>query len=194
MIDDKDLSESKLRFILWEALRGYTDDELFELLPDDDVILRTMAAKVLQLRPSDHVFMRALDLCSGEDDGLREIGAYILGQLGLPALPYADQSIPVLKRLLRDDEADVRAAAVAAIGHIGSSVPGGLREPDVIRLVISLADDPVAMVRTCCAYALSSLASTSDVLLAIEKLRNDQDLDVREWADFSSEQMQSDGS
>lgn len=32
MIDDKDLSESRLRFVLWKDLQGYSDKELFDFL------------------------------------------------------------------------------------------------------------------------------------------------------------------
>lgn len=184
MIDRKDSSESSLRFILWQALSAYPTDELIKLVDDTDTIVRTMAAKQLHLRPGDEVFNKALDLCVSRTLVEREIGAFILGQLGTPALPYKNKSLPILVNLLRDKSHEVRSASVAAIGHLGS---GAILDASLLVELSHLISDKHEDVRACCAFALGSFDKKSGAVTLLQSLREDNSLEVREWADISIE-------
>ena len=184
MIDDKDLSESTLRFIVWEALKNYSTDELLTLVEDEDPIVRTSAAKQLHFRPDKKVFEKSIDLISSAKDYEREIGAFLLGQLGTPNHPYKMQSFPYLVRLMSDTSSEVRASAVAAIGHLGSSNP--IDDNNLLNCVIQLAEDKCSDVRFCCAFALASFNS-DDARKALNSLIADRCKIVRDWAKTSLE-------
>lgn len=79
MIDDKDISDSTLRFILWRALQSYSTQELLDLLLDVDPIVRTAAAKQLHLRSEPSIFNKVCELSSNERDEVREISAFVMG-------------------------------------------------------------------------------------------------------------------
>ena len=55
MISDADASTSTLHLLVWQALQTYTVEALLPLLDDNDSIVRTAAARELQLRGSKQV-------------------------------------------------------------------------------------------------------------------------------------------
>lgn len=183
MIDDKDITDSTLRFILWKALREYSTDELLELLEDKDVIVRTSAAKQLQLRPETKVYHAVMQLVENQKAYKREMGAFVLGQFGTPNFPYKEQSVFVLARLFDDFSADVRATAVASIGHLGSEKPND--NEILLDKIIKLSTDLNENVRLCCAYTLGSFIKSQKVIDILEKLLLDSSSNVREWAELS---------
>lgn len=175
MIDGKDLSDSELRLVLWKALRKYPTKELLRLLELKETILRTAAAKELHFRPTKAVLKNAINLCSSRLSVHREIGAFVLGQLGTPKMPFRNASIPILVKLLLTDKAvSVRAAAAAALGHLRASKAK-------IELMRSSSDSNDS-VRTTVAYALGSIRRDKDVLRALQNLAKDPHEDVRSWA------------
>lgn len=184
MIDDKDLSESTLRFIIWEALKNYPTDELLNLIEDEDPIVRTSAAKQLHFRPNKKVFEKSINLVSSKKDYEREIGAFLLGQLGTPNHPYKMQSFSYLVRLMSDASSEVRASAVAAIGHLGANTP--IDDNNILNCVIQLAKDKCSDVRFCCAFALASFNS-DDARKVLNDLIADHCKIVRDWAKISLE-------
>jgi HEAT repeat protein len=185
MIDDIDLSDSTLRYILWEALKLYSTEDLCKLTKDDDYIVRTAAAKQLQLRPSPKVFDFSIELCNSDFESDKEIGAFILGQLGTPELPFKKESLIALKRLLNDQSVDVRSAAIAACGHLGNT--GIIKDEIIINGILGSINDLNKEVRISCAFAICSLNPTKTVINALKILLNDGDSDVVEWAEFSKE-------
>lgn len=185
MIDNKDLSESTLRFILWEALGTYSTPALLKLLDDDDYIVRTAAAKQLQRRSEEIVFETAKAKTTDQKAYKREIGAFLLGQLGSPNLPYKSQSIHALLRLLEDSDSEVRAASVAALGHLGSVIP--FDDEKILNKSLMLLNDSSDEVRVCLAFALGSFLKTENLVSALTTLRRDTNKDVVEWASTSLE-------
>jgi HEAT repeat protein len=180
MLDDKDLSESTLRFILWDALKSYPTSELLRLITDEDPIVRTSAAKQLHFRATNEVADRLTQLLSSEQDYIREVAAFGLGQLGTPEKPFRAVSSELLVDLLsRDESADVRAAAAAALGHL--FVDESLPEASA-RALSTAAADSDARVRACVAFALSAHRDSPVAARVLRDLEHDEDADVRMWA------------
>lgn len=174
MIDPIDLSESALRRILWQAMEPMSTQELLGHVSDRDPILRTMAAKQLHFRPVREVFCRAVELTESVDSVEREIGCFILAQLGTPDFPFAAASMKSLVRVaLNDTCIDARAAAVAALGHLG--------HPDGLDTVLQAAADAAPEVRQMAAFSLGSF-DFSRVESTLASLLDDPDPGVREWA------------
>lgn len=174
MIDPVDTSESTLRYVVWKALEDLPDATLLEYAQDDDVILSTLAAKTLHFRASANVFASAVELCAASKAHAREIGCFILGQLGTPEMPFALDSFDVLVRAAEDDpDEDVRATAIAAMGH--------LKHGRFLLHLIAAASDPSPVIRSSAAFALAGFQS-SEAAAALARLADDPDEDTREWA------------
>lgn len=183
MIDDKDISDSTLRLIVWKALQRYSTAKLIALLSDHDPIVRTSSAKQLHLRGTKAVFRTAAELCEQESDDLREIGVFLLGQLGTPQRPFRRESIPIASNLLMNDSShEVRAAAAAALGHLGAT--------ETSHELIQVAGDSSPEVRACIAFALGAMKPSQEIDNVLRSLFHDQDGEVREWAELSLEILQ----
>ena len=183
MIDDKDSSDSTLRLILWKALQKYSTARLCALLSDNDAIVRTSAAKQLHLRGNKAAYRKAVELCAHENGELREIGAFLLGQLGTPKRPFRKQSIPILVNLLVNDPFhEVRAAAAGALGH--------LQATEASNELLSIAGDSSSEVRACVAFTLGALNHSPEIEATLHTLSQDENSEVREWAELSLEILQ----
>lgn len=105
----------------------------------------------------------------------REMGAFILGQLGTPKLPFREPSIPALQELLlRDPAANVRASAAASLGH--------LRASGAIDTLVAASTDADPDVRACIASALARFPRSKKARSCLDRLANDADEKVRYWA------------
>ena len=183
MIDTLDASDDRLRLAVARALSSYGEDELFDCLTDPDPILRTTAARILHTRGTRTVFDHVIGLADHPRRDMREIAAFVLGQLGLTGRPYARPSYPVLARLLDDPYWEVRRAAAGAVGTLAEALqpPEGLRDR-----LFALATDDKADVRTAIAAALGSVDDPrTEACLA--RLADDDDPVVRDDAEFSLE-------
>jgi HEAT repeat protein len=67
-------------------------------------------------RDSAEVFVAAQKLCVSNDSRERELGAWILGQLGWEKRLFLDESVALLITMLDDEEDDVVAGAAVALG------------------------------------------------------------------------------
>ena len=182
MLDDKDLSESTLRLLVWQARKKWPTRSLISLVLDPDPIVRTGAAKELHMRRSPEIYEKAKKLCAHRRDDAREIGAFVLGQLGTPKFPFRTKSIPILANLLsRDRSADVRAAAAASLGHLNAN--------EAIDQLVRAAKDSNVVVRECVAFALGFLEPSEEVERVAHTLAKDKDKDVRGWAKLSLESL-----
>jgi len=178
MIDEKDASDSTLRLILWQALGNYPTERLLELLCDPDAIVRTAAAKQLHLRPSQIVFERAVTLISSSKSYLREIAAFLLGQLGTPKMTYKGDSVLILTKVVREDRSGaVRSTAVAALGHLSAS--------EATDTLLKAAQDRSEKVRLSVAFALGRVSASEEVVRTLKKLARDRNAEVRDWARLS---------
>lgn len=175
MIDAGISSLSSLRLLVFQALKGYETKVLFQFLGDRSSIVRTAAARELQMRGGNDVFQKGVELLGSKSAVKREIGAFLLGQLGTPNMPFRDETIPLLESRLREDPFPaVREAAAAALGH--------LHAVQSVDALISAADDETAQVRAAIAFSLSRFQDSPEALSCLKQLQHDQDPMVREWA------------
>ena len=179
MIDVLDASDDRLRLAVARATQLYDEDELFACISDPHPILRTAAARALHAKGTRSVFERVLPLPEHPRYDMREIAAFVLGQLGTPDRPFAKESFPILGRLLDDAYWEVRRAAIGAIGSL--SEPGRQAPPAIRERVLALAADPVPEVRTSVAVALGTIDDVG-AKTCLEHLLDDEDQSVRDDA------------
>ncbi|MCG5215246.1 HEAT repeat domain-containing protein [Streptosporangium sp. KLBMP 9127] len=158
------------------AVRELIDTALTDTDPDG--ALRWQAITRLQERGDQETFIEARRLCDGETINERVLGVDILGQLGRPGKSFADQSLPVLRRLAAGEtDAMVLYSVLIAFGH--------LKDSRTLPSVIALAEHTDPRVRYGAAYALPNvLGNPPDQagLAALGRLVHDTDDDVADWA------------
>lgn len=123
-------------------------------------------------------FQTAEALCESEDPVRREIGADILGQLGRreeQQMPFQNESVAILIKLLGDPVDDVVASAAFSLGH--------RYDPAAIAELIKLDQHPNSEVRYGVASGLLGHEDPRAIDVLI-RLSNDNDEDTRSWATF----------
>src|SRR5262245_25681268 len=89
-----------------QVLTAMDDDAAWEPVP------------VLHYRATREVFETAGALCVSECPRERELGADILGQLGIPERVFADEAIDILLAMLdAEQDEDVLNSICVALGH-----------------------------------------------------------------------------
>lgn len=150
-----------------ETRDGEDPDEYFDLVG------------ALHRRPERHVFNRASHWCVSERADERVLGADILGQLGAGdqerPWPFAEESAPILVRLLADPSVRVVGASLIALGRLGAGDP---------EEIAALAAHPSCDVRYGVASALGGREDPKSLSVLVQQSR-DEDRDVRDWATFS---------
>ena len=177
MISNEDAGSSPLNALLWKAIRDSPTQYLFALLYERNSLIRTFAARELQVRNDHGTFEKAVDISKDKRAYVREIAAFVLGQLGAPSYPCKRKSIPVLIALVSDKSPSVRATAVAALGH--------LKAVKARAEIIDAAIDTSVQVRASAAFALGKLPPSSESDMALRSLRKDKSREVRSWAEKS---------
>jgi HEAT repeat protein len=181
MIDDQDGSSSTLRLLVWQALKAYPTDTLTQFLVEEEPIVRTAAARELQLRGDEKILDDILALRIDPRSFVRETIAFTLGQYGTPLFPFVSRYEHVLRELLLKDASDeVRSAAAAAMGH--------LRLTHQLDALAKAAEDPSSVVRANVAFALGLIPRSGLAMSVIAHLASDADASVREFAAWAAEQ------
>lgn len=171
---DKD-GES-LRLLVAQALRSYPTESIHPFLEDKNVLVRSAAAREVQIRGEFVSFQYAIGLLQDKRAYVREIGVFILGQHGTPTYPYKAESIALIaERLTSDKSSAVRAAAAAGLGH--------LRAYEALEILIEAASDASADVRACVAFALNGMKRRTRAREVLRTLKKDVNGEVRFWAD-----------
>ena len=182
MLDFKDATFDSLRLAVARALARYFDDEIRECAKDPSPIIRTAAAREMHIRGGRENFDFAVLLCGHDRFEMREVGAFILGQLGTPGCPFANESFGILEALLGDKYFEVQGAAVRSLGSLASL---GHYPPDYINpTIFELSDSQYAYVRAAVAYRLGMIRS-DDADKFLEVLVLDGDKNVLDTAEFS---------
>lgn len=183
MIDDIDASGSTLRLLVSQALKSWSIDAVLGLLVDDDYIVRTTAARELHIRGDKTIFEEVSKLNSDTRPYVREICAFVLGQLGTPSMPFRDKSYSIVLDLLRDKDSEVRMAAAAALGHMSyDTMPAAVENT-----LIEQSADNDKEVRACVAYALGNSSGSDIVKRALMRLETDMEERVRSYAKLGME-------
>ncbi len=188
MIDDIDLSTSTLRLLASQALKSWDNQAVIKLLSDDDYIVRTLAARELQIRGDKDIYDYVVSLENSDDVYMREICAFVLGQLGTPQMPFKVSSIPILEKLITDSNPEVRAASAAAFGHICfDGMPS-----EVENALCNAASDNSSDVRCCVAASLGSASDKKKAQAILAKLLQDPNSQVREYAELGLDILRAD--
>lgn len=167
-------SEISDDFETLEEMKVYGPTRLKMETMSPDRTRRFAAAKILHLFGDADTAHHALALTGSAVAEHREVGAFLLGQLGTASLPVRRASVRVLSQLLTaDDVADVRAEAAAALGHLKS------RESVEVLCLASADSDPD--VRANSAFALGRIGGNR-AKRVLHVLSRDEDHEVREWA------------
>jgi HEAT repeat protein len=147
--------------------------ELIELAlkeENDDVV------GILHFRGNQEVFVAASKLCNSQNPQERELGADILGQLGIPNRTFPHESLTILLELLEcEQNTDVLNSIGIALGH--------LHDARAIAPLIQLKNHPSPSVRYGLVFGLLGYEDELAISTLIE-LSSDRDRDVRNWATF----------
>jgi HEAT repeat protein len=143
---------------------------------DEDEHVAWNAISALHWRATREVFEAAQALCESDDAGQREVGADILGQLGIPDRAFSEESFSILLALLKkEQDDDVLQAICVALGH--------LNDPRAIEPLTRLKRHPDPDVRHGVVFGLLTHENDLAIKTLIE-LSNDEAAEVRDWATF----------
>ena len=143
--------------------------------PDEDKAWEPVT--VLQFRATRDVLDAAECLCDTTVAKKRELGANILGQLGVPKRAFPEECFQILCRMLPEEkDPGVLDAIAVAFGH--------LDDPRCIELLVPLKTHPDSEVRFGIVHGLSGHDHPLAIRTLIE-LSKDIDDDVRNWATFA---------
>ena len=184
------LEDNNFDRLAWKGMELSDINELFDFLKDPDYRVRTLAAQAIQMKfATKDTFNRVLRMINSNNIINREIGAYILGQLGTPKMPFAQDSLAELYKLLdNNEEDDVLVSAISSIGHILSYRQDLLPIPNnFIDKIIFFSKVSNPDIRIATAMTLASIGNITKVQEAIKKLLNDENQKVQEWAEVANE-------
>jgi len=178
------LEDNTFDKLAWKGMNSSTLDELYTFLEDKDYRVRTLSAQAIQMKyAEDDVFKKISKMLESKDDSKREVGAYILGQLGTPKMPFAKDSFPLLESSLNDDNEEVLVATISAIGHLWEYT--NYVEDKLFNKVKKFIAHKNREIRI---SSLMALVSTNkEVVNMVNKLLQDKDKEVREWAEVAKE-------
>jgi HEAT repeat protein len=203
--EDGEELESSIERSIAELRRKMAEPEdaekleaLIERLLDDNQEARYEVAREIGSH-GRWVMPRANTLADDPRPRMREMAAYILGQVGYPdpaspgfLIRYPDGIATLLRLLERDPDEEVRTNAAYALGF--------LKAPATIPILVRVADDPCPEVREAVATALGSFHATyywsaklqqrylDELRSTLLRLMDDEDDDVRDWATFGIHQ------
>ena len=131
----------------------------------------------LTWRGDESVLAAARELLTREDPRARSVGAYVLGQLGIPERTFPAESAETLERHAeQEQDAEVLATIASAFGNLGS--------PYGIESLLRLRRHSDSRVREGAADALAG-RDDERVLEALVELTSDPEPGIRDWATFA---------
>jgi HEAT repeat protein len=141
---------------------------------DEDMAWESVTA--LHFRGTREVLEAAELLCDSAIPTERELGATLLGQLGVPERSFPDECFDCLARMIEtEDDPDVLQAIAIAFGH--------LDDPRCIEILIPFKNHPSDIVRWGVVHGISGHDFPAAIETLIE-LSRDRDEEIRDWATF----------
>ena len=163
---DPRLPERSLEELVEDAIRDWRSEA--EWAP-------SMAA--LAWRGDASVLEAARELLTREDPRARAVGAYVLGQLGIPERTFPAESAEALERQAEhEQDPEVLATIASAFGNLGA--------PYGIETLLKLRRHADARVREGAADALAG-RDDERVFEALVELTADPEPSIRDWATFA---------
>jgi methionyl-tRNA formyltransferase len=131
----------------------------------------------LAWRGDEETLAAAQELLGRDDPRARAVGAYVLGQLGIPERTFPGQSAGALERHAQhEQDPEVLATIASAFGNLGA--------PYGIETLLRLRRHPDARVREGAADALAG-RDDERVFEALIELTSDPEPAIRDWATFA---------
>lgn len=177
-------NQTTLEIFASRYLDTLTALELIGWLDDINPEVRTLVARKLQCKGTKDVFDLAKNWSISTVYYQREIAAFILGQLGCLSeykYPFKTESKPILIDLINDENSEVRAAAVAACGHLYIEGLGTELED----LILEYSGDDCIEVRISIAVTLGNSSGSENVRRVYANYLEDDE--VAEWAEVGLE-------
>jgi HEAT repeat protein len=141
---------------------------------DEDMAWESVTA--LHFRGTREVLEAAELLCDSDLPTERELGATLLGQLGVPERTFPDECFDCLEGMIQSEEdPDVLQAIAIAFGH--------LDDPRCIEILIPFKNHPSDIVRWGVVHGISGHDFPAAIETLIE-LSRDLDEEIRDWATF----------
>lgn len=131
---------------------------------------------ILHYKGNREVLDAAARLCGSRVERERELGANILGQLGVPDRTFPSESFEILANMLRHE------SVPAVLESIGVAL-GHLRDRRAIPLLLPLLNHPDSDVRFGVVLGLTG-HDAPDAIAGLIRLSRDEDAHVRDWATF----------
>jgi HEAT repeat protein len=152
-------------------------EELVRLaLTEQDEDAAGQSVTILHYMGSREVLEAATRLCASDSADARQLGANILGQLGMPDRTFPDECFEILAAMLtKETDPNVLECIGVAFGH--------LKDPRAIELLLPLRRHANSDVRFGIALGLTG-HDRPDVIEALIELSRDSEELVRTWATF----------
>jgi HEAT repeat protein len=157
-------------------IENFSTEKLIELALTESETQAREYITVLHFRANLKVLQAAQKLCQSKNKKERELGADILGQLGIPNRAFPEESLQTLLKLLEQETStDVICAIGFALGH--------LQDYRGIKPLVKFKNHPNADVRYSVVFGILCQENELAINTLIE-LSSDEDEDVRNWATF----------
>lgn len=163
------------------------EDDVYNFLNDQDYRVRTLAAQTIQTHfPTKKSFNIAKNMVLSNDPIKQELGAYILGQLGTPKMPFWKESLSLLLKLLRSNNTEVVAATLHALGHLCSLKKCKLKDSSM-QEIVNLTKHKSKDIVIAALMALASQDFSTQAKNTIKKFLETDDEEVKSWANVAYE-------
>ena len=158
-------------------LEQKSTEELIELaLAEKDEHIMSQYITVLHDRGNLDVLKQAQKLCQSKNLKEKDIGIYILGQLGVPERTFPNECLHILLQLLEtENNPNILCAIGIALGH--------LKDNRAVKSLAKFKNHPHSDVRYSVVSGLLCQEDNTAIETLIE-LSSDQDENVRNWATF----------
>jgi hypothetical protein len=167
-------------------------NDVYKFLNDQDYRVRTLAAQTIQTKyPTKKSFEIAKRMIQSNKYDQVELGAYILGQLGTPNMPFWKESLPLLNSIIEtsNDKKSI-ASALHALSHLCSLAKCKMDKESIstISALLNSSDKDIIIGAL---MALSSQYKNKTAKQAIENIiKNSDDKEILDWAKTAKEIME----